>query len=129
MYKIKSFKENKDFARCSFTCLTSSSRSQWSEVLYCIFFAYQQHVRKEKGIANKVIQTIRALMITQNIYLVVGDFNRTAWRCSSRDNISTIGDINFYCALPTPLPPLSPAPTIVGTQFHSEQKGGRLWYS
>ena len=39
---------------------------------------------KKRGIA------IRANMISQQIDMVAGDFNGTAWRCSSRDNISTI---------------------------------------
>ena len=38
--------------------------------------------------------------------LVAGDFNGTAWRCRSRDNISTIDEVFSDCALPTP-----PGPT------------------
>ena len=40
---------------------------------------------KKRCIAKKIIQTIRALMITQNIDLVAGDFNGAAWRRRSRD--------------------------------------------
>ena len=61
---------------------------------------------EKRGIAKKIIQTIRALMISQNIDLVAGDFNGTAWRCRSRDNISAIDEIFSDCALPTP-----PGPT------------------
>ena len=50
---------------------------------------------KKKGIAKKIIQTIRAFMISQDIGLVAGDFNGTAWRCRSRDNISTIDEVFF----------------------------------
>ena len=57
---------------------------------------------KKRGIAKKIIQTIRALMISQNIDLVAGDFNGAAWRCRSRDNISTIDEVFSDCALPTP---------------------------
>ena len=57
---------------------------------------------KKKGIAKKIIQTIRAIMISQDIDLVAGDFNSTAWRCRSRDNISTIDEVFSDCALPTP---------------------------
>ena len=57
---------------------------------------------KTKGIAMKIIQTIRAMMISQNIDLVAGDFNGTSWRCRSRDNISTIDEVFSDCALPTP---------------------------
>ena len=53
---------------------------------------------KKKGIAKKIFQTIRALMISQNIDLVAGDFNGTAWRCRSRDNISDIDD--FFLTVP-----------------------------
>ena len=48
---------------------------------------------KKKGIAKKIIQTIRAIMISQDIDLVAGDFNGTAWRCRSLDNISTIDEV------------------------------------
>ena len=58
-----------------------------------------------QGIAKKIIQTIRALMISQNIDSVAGDFNDTAWRCRSRDNISTIDEVFTDCALPSPLVP------------------------
>ena len=42
---------------------------------------------KKLGIAKKLILTIRAIMIGQQIDVVTGDFNGTAWRCSKRDNI------------------------------------------
>ena len=59
---------------------------------------------KKKGIAKNIIQTLRAIMISQDIDLVAGDFNGTAWRCRSRDNISTIDEVFSDCALPTPRP-------------------------
>ena len=62
--------------------------------------------KKKKGIAMKIIQTVRALMISQNIDLVAGDFNGTAWRCRSRDNLSSIDEAFADCAVPTP-----PGPT------------------
>ena len=61
---------------------------------------------KKRGIAKKIIQAVRALMISQNIDLVAGDFNGAAWRCRSRDNISTIDGVFSDCALLTP-----PGPT------------------
>ena len=61
---------------------------------------------KKKGIAKKIIQTLRAIMISQDVDLVAGDFNGTAWRCRSRDNLSTIDEAFADCALPTP-----PGPT------------------
>ena len=60
---------------------------------------------KKKGIAKKLILTIRAIMISQQIDVVARDFNGTAWRCRSRNNISTIDDAFTDCALPTPRGP------------------------
>ena len=44
-------------------------------------------------------------MISQNIDLVAGDFNGTAWRCRSRDNLSSIDEAFSDCVLPTPTDP------------------------
>ena len=67
-----------------------------------VFTVLSLHIRniyaKTRGIAKKIIQTIRALMVSQNIDLVAGDFNGTSWRCRSRDNISTIDEIFSDCA-------------------------------
>ena len=41
---------------------------------------------KKKGIAKKLILTLRAIMISQEVDLVACDFKGTAWRCRSRDN-------------------------------------------
>ena len=57
---------------------------------------------KKKGIANKLILTIRAIIIGQHIDLVAGDFNGTAWRCRSRSNLSTTDEAFTDCAVPTP---------------------------
>ena len=57
---------------------------------------------KQKGIAKKLILTVRAIMISQEVDLVAGDFNGTAWRSRSRDNLSTIDEAFADCALPTP---------------------------
>ena len=57
---------------------------------------------RKKGIAKKLILTIRAIMISQQIDLVAGDFSGTAWRCRSRNNLSTIDEAFTDCALPTP---------------------------
>ena len=63
---------------------------------------------KKRRIAKKLILTIRAIMISQQVDLVAGDFNGTAWRCRSRDNLSAIDEAFTDCALPTPpgTPPL-----------------------
>ena len=47
---------------------------------------------KKKGIAKKLILTLRAIMISQEVDLVAGDFNGTAWRHLGKDNLSTIDD-------------------------------------
>ena len=39
---------------------------------------------KKKGIAKKLILTLRAIMISQEVDLVAGDFNGTAWRYRQR---------------------------------------------
>ena len=56
---------------------------------------------KKKGIAKKLILTLRTIMISQEVDLVAGDFKGTAWRCRSKDNFSTPGGIkqpvsNFF---------------------------------
>ena len=61
---------------------------------------------KKKGIAKKLILTLRAIMISQQVDLVAGDFNGTAWRCRSSNNLSTIDEAFTDCPLPTP-----PGPT------------------
>ena len=63
---------------------------------------------KKKGIAKKLILTLRAIMISQEVDLVAGDFNGTAWRYRSKDNFSTIDEAFTDCALLTPpgSPPL-----------------------
>ena len=60
----------------------------------------------KKGIAKKLIFTIRAIMISQQVDVVAGDFNGTAWRCRSRNNISTIDEAFTDCALPPGPTPL-----------------------
>ena len=57
---------------------------------------------KKRGIGKKLNLTIRAVMLGDHVDLVAGDFNGAAWRCSSRNNISTIEEAFADCALPTP---------------------------
>ena len=47
---------------------------------------------KKKGIAKKLILTLRAIMISQEVDLVAGDFNGTEWRYRSKDNFSTVDE-------------------------------------
>ena len=73
---------------------------------------------KRKGIAQKLIQNLRAIMMSQEVDLVAGDFNATVWRCRSRDNLSTIDEASADC-----LAYATGHLSVVGTQIHSEQKG------
>ena len=74
---------------------------------------------QKKGIAKKLILTLRAIMISQEVDLVAGDFNGTAWRCRSRNNLSTVDEAFTDCVLPTP-----PGPTPLWvTWIHSGQLG------
>ena len=52
--------------------------------------------------AKKLILAIHAVMLDEHVDLVAGDINGTAWRCSNRNNISTIEEAFADCALPTP---------------------------
>ena len=109
-------------ARCSFTCLISSITSERAEVLYRVVPAYQQHLRQEERHRQEAHPHSSCHYDSQEVDLVAGDFNGTAWRCRSRDNLSTIDDAFTDCALPTP-----PGPhTIVMTWMHTGQLGRRL---
>ena len=109
------------YARCSFTCLISSTTSQRSEVLYCVVPAYQQHLREEER-HRQLILALCAIIISQEVDLVAGDFNGTAWRCCSRNNLSTFYEAFTDCAFPTP-PGSTP---FVETWINSGQLGRRL---
>ena len=75
-----------------------------------VFTVSSLHIKNvfatKRGIAKKIILTLRALMISQNIDLVAGDFNGAAWRCRSNDNLSSVDEAFADCPLPTP-----PGPT------------------
>ena len=96
-------------ARCSFTCLISSTSIRRPEVLYSVVSTYQQHVRQEERHRQEAhSDSSYHLMISQEVDSVAGDFNGTAWRCRSRNNLSTIDEAFTDCVLPTPpgRPPL-----------------------
>ena len=63
------------------------------------FYPYISEIStpKKRGIGKKLIFTIRAVMNGEHVDQVVGDFNRTAWLCSNRNNISTIEEA--FCGL------------------------------
>ena len=60
---------------------------------------------KKRGKGKKLILTIRAVMLDEEVDLVDGDFNGAAWRCDNRNNISTNQEAFPDCALP--MPPVS----------------------
>ena len=62
------------------------------------------YAKKNGVLRKKLILTIRAIMLGQHNDLVAGDFN--GWRCSNRNNISTVEEAFADYALPTP-----PGPT------------------
>ena len=95
------------FARNTLSCIISSSTTQRPGNLYGVLSLHKSNIyAKKRGIDKKLILTIRPIMISQQIDVFAGDFNGTAWRCSNRDNISTIDEAFADCALPTP-----PGPT------------------
>ena len=75
---------------------------------------------KKRGIAKKLILTIRAFMTGQQIDVVAGDFHGTAWRCSNRNNISTIDEAFAECIANAAVPC-----TTDGTRFDYKQLGRR----
>ena len=60
---------------------------------------------KKKGIAKKLILALRAIMISQEVDLVAGDFNDTVWRHRGKDNLSTIDEAFLDSILRTPRGP------------------------
>ena len=82
--------------RSAFTCLVSSTSAARKRLRPSNIYV------KKRGIAKKLILTIRAVMLGEHVDLVAGDFNGAAWRCISRNNISTIEEAFADCVLPTP---------------------------
>ena len=85
-------------SRASFRRAASSGQT--------VFIVLSLHINnvfaKKRGIAKKIIQAVRALMISQHIDLIAGDFNGAAWRCRSRDNFRSIDEVFSDYALQTP---------------------------
>ena len=66
------------------------------------------HARK-RGIGKKLLLTIRAMMLDEQVDLVAGDFNGAAWRrTTTANNISIIEEAFADCDLPMP-----PLPTLL----------------
>ena len=75
-----------------------------STLRHCLYISAISTPRKRHR--QEAFLALRAIMISQEVDLVASDFDGTAWRCSNRDNISSIDEAFTDCALPTP-----PAPT------------------
>ena len=70
-----------------------------ARLLRCLSLHVQQYLHQKNCVLQKkLILTVRAIMIGQQIDMVAGDFNGTAWRYSKRDNISTIDEAFADCA-------------------------------
>ena len=79
---------------------------------------------KKRGIAKRLILAIRTIMTSHQVDLVAGDFNGTAWRSTSKGNItrSTIEEAFSDTNLPTP-----PGPTpLCGAWIYSCFMDGRM---
>ena len=89
--------------RCSFACHTSASACWRAEVLHdAVLCISATSMPIKKSIAKKLIITLRAIMISQEVDLVAGDFNGTAWRHRGKDNLSTIDEAFLDSILPVP---------------------------
>ena len=75
-------------SRASFRRAAASGQTVFTGLSLHISNAYA----KKRGIAKKIIQAVRSLMISQDSDLVAGDFNGAVWRCRSRDHLSSIDE-------------------------------------
>ena len=66
---------------------------------------------KKRGIGKKLILTIQAVMLGEQVDLVAGDFNGAAWRCNDGNKICTIEEAFADFVLPT----------LPGTRFDPKQ--------
>ena len=118
--KIKSLKENRDghykvfFHRASFRRAAAIGQKYFTVLSLHI----SNILAKKKGFAQKLILTLRAIMISQEVDLVACDFNGTAWRCRSRDNLSPtiVQSQSHHCGDPDP--PRTTGQTCVDSSNH-----------
>ena len=72
-------------SRASFLRATVSGQKYFAVLSLQISTIYA----KKKGFTKKLNHILRVIMISQEVDLVAGDFNGTAWRYRSKDNLST----------------------------------------
>ena len=84
--------------RCSFTCFFRRPPVSGQKYFTVLSPHITNMYAKKKGIAKKLILTLRAIMISQEVDLVAG----IAWRQSGKDNLSTIDEAFMDSILPTP---------------------------
>ena len=97
--KIKSLKENRDgFYKMFFHVphFVDPQPVVRNSLLCCPCVSGNIYAKK-KGIAKKLILTLCAIMICQEVDLVAGDCDGTAWRCRSLDNFITIDEAFADC--------------------------------
>ena len=104
---IKSWKENRDGSSKVFFHVPFFRPPRVSGQKY--FTVLSLHISnmyaRKRGIAKKLILTFRAVMISQEVDLVAGDFNGTAWQYRGKDNLSTIDEACMDSILRTPRGP------------------------
>ena len=97
------------FTGCHLTCNISAAAAQRQIVLYYDVVTHQQPVCQEARYREKILLTIRAVMLEELVDLVAGDFNGAAWRrpCGNERKLtSTIEEAFADTNLPVP-----PGPT------------------
>ena len=88
---------------------------------YGVVSTYKQYLRQKKAYCKNIHPLNPSHHYWSTDWLVAGDFNGTAWRCSNRDNVSTINKAFADCVATAAGPS-----TIVGTRIDSKQLGVRL---
>ena len=88
------------------TCKRQAANDQKKFTVLCLHFC--NIFAKKRCIAKKLVLAIRTIMASQQVDVVAGDVNGTAWRSTGKGNTSrsTIEEAFSDCNLPTP-----PGPT------------------
>ena len=85
--------------RCSFVPYFGVRRSAGRNIIQCSLYISATSTPRRKA-------SLRAIMISQEVDLVAGDFNGTAWRHRGKDNLSTTDEAFMDSILPTPPGPI-----------------------